>query len=664
MTRKIWLLILLCLFAVGGCSNFDTDDDFRKPEDLNNPKYKVGAMVGAASEPYVGKALPNAVEKQYPAMTDMVAALESKQIDALVFTRATLESIAAEKPDQFQILDEPLGETEIHMVISPKTQLKNLTAEVNEFLEEKSKDGTLQKSYRYWFVENKTEMPQIETKTGDAPTKKLVVGTQGTLMPVSFYVGDRLVGFDVEIIEMFAAQYGYELEYRVADFMALLTAAEFGEIDLICGSIMYTPERAERVIFPSTPLYKMPISVMTRKLRILDEPLTYTDMHLVISPSTQVPNLAEQVDEFLIRMKADGTIDRMRQYWTVEKNVDMPSIPKPESPSQVLRVGTNGTIPQHSFYVGNELSGFDIELIKRFAHEYNYELEFRVEPMESLLDDVEFGKADMLCDIIGYTEELAERVRFSKTPVFRVPAGMTVRNEQSGVENLFAYLKTSFEKTLIREERYKMILDGLKVTLLIALGSLVLGTLFGFIICMMKRSPIKSAAKLTEAFIALISGLPIVLTLMICFYIIFSGMGLSEITVSIIAFSIDFGCYVAIILNSGIESVSAGEIEAATAMGMSNWQIFKTITFPQAVQKTFSVYRRQVISLIKATSVVGYIAVQDLTKVSDIIRARTYDAFFSLIFTAAIYFLIARICIYLLDTADSRMNRRKRNATG
>jgi polar amino acid transport system substrate-binding protein len=163
-------------------------------------------------------------------------------------------------------------------------------------------------------------------------------------------------------------------------------------------------------------------------------------------------------------------------------------------------------------------------------------------------------------------------------------------------------------------------------------------------------------------FIVVISGLPIVLTLMICFYIVFSGTGLNEIAIAIIAFSIDFGCYIAITLNSGIESVDGGEIEAAEALGLSKIQVYRKIILPQAVRKIFGVYKRQVISLIKTTSIVGYIAVQDLTKVSDIIRARTYEAFFSLIFTAAIYFIIARICIWALDLAERKLNRRKSNA--
>ncbi len=735
---KFLLLVAIVALTVGGCSKSNGDADFNTLEDLNKPSCTIAAMVGTASEPYVGEVFPNAVEKQFPSMSDMVVALEKKQIDGIVFTRATLEGVLAEKPAAFKILDQAVAMTDICAVISPNTKLETLQTEFNEFLRAKKADGTLDKAYKYWFVDHNTEMPAFDKAA--APTKKLTVGTMGTLPPNSFYAGDKLVGFDVEITERFAAEYGYAVEYRVEDFTSMLADAEFGKIDAISGSVMYTAERAERVIFLETPLYTLPVSVMVRspqitstfetpadlndakftigvvtgsatetfvpkvlpearlkqfagvselilaleegqidagaysrpslesavtehadKLRILEEPLTFSDMCMVISPQTTIPDLARQVDEFLIKIKGDGTLDKMQQYWIADKNTEMPPIPAPENPAQKLTVGAAGTIPPYNFYAGNELSGFDIELIKRFALEYNYDLEFRVEELTSQLADVEFGKIDMLCGEITYTAERAEHVHFSKTPVFSIPSSLVVRAEQNLDGDFFGGLKSSLEKTLIREDRYKMILDGLKVTLILSLGAIALGTILGFIFCMIKRSKIRLAATLMTAFIALISGLPIVLTLMICFYIVFAGTGLNELAVAIIAFAVDFGCYFAIILNSGIESVAVGEIEAAETLGMSNLQIFKTIIFPQAVQKIFGVYKRHVISLIKATSVVGYIAVQDLTKVSDIIRARTYEAFFSLIFTAAIYFLIARLCIWLLNRADALLNRRKRN---
>ena len=735
--KKFLLIVLTFAVLVGGCAKSD-DVNFRNVEELNQPQYTIAAVVGAASEPYVPKVFPNAVEKQFPDIHDMVIALESKKVDAIVFTRASLEDVLEEQPNTLQILPQAIGQTDVYMVISPKTELANLQNEVNDFLKAKKADGTLERACKYWFDEHNTELPDDIPEIQGA-TKKLIVGTPGTIPPQSFYSGDKLTGFDVEISMRFAAEYGYEIEFRVENFVSLLADTEFGKIDMMGGTVMYTEERAERVIFPETPLYSMPISVMTRKaaapaitspkelndpkftlgvvtgsssetfvlkilpkatlkhfpsvsdmilaleqrkidagaysqppleaavqeqpdkLKILDEPLLYTDVCMVVSPTPHIENLEAQVNEFLAKHKADGSLDKIVNYWMKDKNTELPDIPEAENATQTLIVGTSGTIPPYNFYVGDKLSGMDIELIKRFAYEYNYKLEFRVEELPSQLLDVEFGKIDMLSGTITYTEERAEHVHFAKPPVLVVPSAIILRNEQSAGENFFSGLKISLEKTLIREDRYKMILDGLKVTLILAVGSLILGTILGFVFCMIKRSGFKPISTAMTAFIALISGLPIVLTLMICFYIIFADAGLNEIIVAIIAFSIDFGCYVAIILNSGIESVAVGEIEAAESLGMSKLQIFRTIIFPQAVQKTFSVYKRQVISLIKATSIVGYIAVQDLTKVSDIIRARTYEAFFSLIFTAAIYFAIARICILLLNVAENALNRRKRD---
>ena len=740
--KKFILIFLIFAILANGCSKSTEDNNFESLEELNQPQYKIGAVVGTASEPYVAKTFPNAVEKQFSGLPDMVVALEKKQVDAILFTRATLESVLAEKPNTLQILPQPVGETDIHMAISPNTQLENLQNEINEFLKAQKDNGTLEKSYKYWFTDHNNEMPADVPKI-QSSTKKLVVGTHGTIPPQSFYSGDKLTGFDIEMVTRFAAKYGYEIEFRVEDTVSMLTDAEFGKIDLIAGSIMYTAERAERVIFPETPLYSLPISVMTRKIfveqdlsnikiptdlndakfivgvvtgsssesfvpkflpkatlkhfsgvgemilaldekkidagaysqsplevvlkeqpekfKLLEEPLLYTDVCMAISPKPHVENLEAQVNEFIANHKSDGSLDKIVKYWMEDKNTELPNIPEPKNPTQTLIVSTSGTIPPYNFYVGDKLSGLDIELIKRFAYEYNYKLEIRVEELPSQLTDLEFGKIDMLSGPVTYTDERAEHVHFSKQPIVRIPSSIIMRNDSYTEENFFESVQASFEKTLIREDRYKMILDGLKVTLILAVGSLILGTILGFIFCLIKRSSFKPISTAMTAFIALISGLPIVLLLMICFYIVFSGTGLNEIIIAIIAFSIDFGCYVAIILNSGIESVAVGEIEAAQSLGMSKLQIFRKIIFPQAIQKIFGVYKRQVISLIKATSIVGYIAVQDLTKVSDIIRARTYEAFFSLIFTAAIYFAIARICIFLLNVAENRLNRRKRN---
>ncbi len=523
--------MLIVLIFVSGCSKNQEDKNFNTVEELNDSKYKIAAVVGAASEPYVGKVFPKAEEKQFSSVNDMIVALEKGQVDGIVFSKALLEIVLEEKPDTFRILETPVGDTEGHMVISPNTNLKNLQNEINEFLKNKKADGTLDKMYQYWLVDHKTEMPDIQQIK--PPTQKLIVGTFGTTNPTSFYVGENLTGFDIELIKRFASEYGYEIEFKVEDIISMLADTEFGKIDIISGSVIYTDERAERVIFPETPLYKFPISVMVRKysdekttakfekladlnnskykiaavvgtasepyvgkvfpnavekqfssvsdmvmaleegqvdglvfirsqlesvleekkdtLCFLEPPIGETEMHIVSSPNTKLKNLSNEINEFLKNKKADGTLDKMYQYWLVDHKTEMPKIQQIKPPTQKIIVGTFGTAIPTSFYVGEDLRGFDIELIKRFAAEYGYEIEFRIEDIISLLADTEFGKIDIIAGTVMYTDERAERVVFPETSLYKLPISVMVRKDS--VEKVV----TNIEKTAdLNNSKYKI----------------------------------------------------------------------------------------------------------------------------------------------------------------------------------------------------------------
>ena len=148
---------------------------------------------------------------------------------------------------------------------------------------------------------------------------------------------------------------------------------------------------------------------------------------------------------------------------------------------------------------------------------------------------------------------------------------------------------------------------------------------------------------------------------MILYYIIFAGTSLSGSAVAIIAFALNFAAYVSEMMRTGIEAVDRGQMEAALAIGYTRPRAFFRIIFPQAAEHFLPVYKGELISLVKSTSVVGYVAVQDLTKMSDIIRSRTYDAFFPLIATAVIYFLIAAGLTVVLKAAEDRIKPDRKN---
>ena len=155
-----------------------------------------------------------------------------------------------------------------------------------------------------------------------------------------------------------------------------------------------------------------------------------------------------------------------------------------------------------------------------------------------------------------------------------------------------------------------------------------------------------------------------VVLLMILYYVIFGKSGLEAVWVAIIGFSLNFGAYASEIMRSGIESIDVGQREAALALGYSENQAFFRFIFPQAAARFLPVYRQEIVSLLKSTAIVGYIAIQDLTKMSDIIRSRTYEAFFPLIVTAIIYFILAWIISLILKLIINRFDfkRRKRSA--
>jgi len=150
---------------------------------------------------------------------------------------------------------------------------------------------------------------------------------------------------------------------------------------------------------------------------------------------------------------------------------------------------------------------------------------------------------------------------------------------------------------------------------------------------------------------------------MLIFYVVFASVNIDPVLVAVIAFGMNFAAYAAEIFRTGIEGVDKGQTEAGLAMGFTRVATFVNIVLPQTVRRILPVYKGEFISLVKMTSIVGYIAVQDLTKASDIIRSRTFDAFFPLVMVAILYFAISWLLLqsleYLERRTDPKLKRRK-----
>jgi len=212
----------------------------------------------------------------------------------------------------------------------------------------------------------------------------------------------------------------------------------------------------------------------------------------------------------------------------------------------------------------------------------------------------------------------------------------------------------SFRNNLIVEDRYQMILDGLQVTLLITLFATILGTLLGGLICWMRMSHRAWLRQTAKVYIDLMRGTPVLVLLMLMYYVVMAPLNTTGIVVAIVTFALNTAAYVSEMLRTTIQGIDRGQTEAGLALGFTQRQTFFRIVLPQVVKAVMPVYQGEVISLLKGTSIVGYIAVADMTRASDLIRSRTFDAFFPLILTAIIYFVAAWLIGLLLQSLVQR----------
>ena len=221
-------------------------------------------------------------------------------------------------------------------------------------------------------------------------------------------------------------------------------------------------------------------------------------------------------------------------------------------------------------------------------------------------------------------------------------------------------LKKEFILNFIEDNRWKYIVDGLKITLIVTIFAVLIGVLLGFLIAIVrtthdKTGKLKILNAICKVYLTVIRGTPVVVQLMIIYFIIFGSVDISKVLVAIIAFGINSGAYVAEIFRSGIMSIDNGQFEAGRSLGFNYTQTMMYIIMPQAFKNVLPTLCNEFISLLKETSVSGYIALQDLTKGGDIIRSRTYDAFMPLIAVALIYLAMVMIFTKLVSLLERRL---------
>ena len=232
--------------------------------------------------------------------------------------------------------------------------------------------------------------------------------------------------------------------------------------------------------------------------------------------------------------------------------------------------------------------------------------------------------------------------------------------EATGVQKFFSEIGDAFYQNFIAEDRWKYLTDGLANTLLITLFALLLGLLLGFLIAMIrathdKTGKLKVLNFFAKIYLTVIRGTPVVVQLLIIYFVIFGSVNIDKMFVAVLAFGLNSGAYVAEIVRSGIMSIDNGQFEAGSSLGFNYAQTMVSIILPQAFKNILPALANEFIVLLKETSVAGYIALEDLTKGGDIIRSQTYEAFLPLIAVAIIYLVMVMFLTHLVSKLERRL---------
>ena len=218
----------------------------------------------------------------------------------------------------------------------------------------------------------------------------------------------------------------------------------------------------------------------------------------------------------------------------------------------------------------------------------------------------------------------------------------------------------SFYQNFIEDDRWKYITDGLFNTLRITFFAVLIGIFLGFLIAVVRSTYDKTHKlgvlnALCKVYLTVIRGTPVLVQLLIIYFVVFGSVKIDKTLVAVIAFGINSGAYVAEIFRSGIMSIDNGQFEAGRSLGFNYPQTMFYIVMPQAFKNVLPALGNEFIGLLKETSVAGYIAIQDLTKGADIIRSRTYSAFMPLSAAALIYLVLVMVFTFFVQKLERRL---------
>ncbi len=393
-------------------------------------------------------------------------------------------------------------------------------------------------------------------------------------------------------------------------------------------------------------------------LRILDEIFVEETYAGVVAKGNEA--LLDSVNAAIRKLKSDGTYDSIFNTY-INKNGNFHYSQKVKNAPKLI-LSTNAQFPPYEYHTGEGIVGIDIEICKYIADYLGRTLEIQDIEFDAIINAISSGKADVGFAGFTVTEERKQSINFTDTYAENKVV-VVVRGDAKAVSK--ESFGDHFYKNFVKDARWKYIVQGLGNTLLISFFAALFGIFVGFLIAVVRANnemngSFKILNAIGKAYVAIVRGTPMMVQLLIIYYIVFSSVNINKILVAIIAFGINSGAYVSEIIRGGIKGVDPGQIEAGRSLGLRFRTILISIVYPQAAKNSLPALTNEFISLIKETSICGYIGLTDLTRAGDIIRSTTYEAMLPLLAVAAIYFILVAGLSACVARLEKRLKKNER----
>ena len=459
--------------------------------------------------------------------------------------------------------------------------------------------------------------------------KKIVVGTNAEFAPFEYINDDgEIDGFDIALMKAICKDIGYEVEFRNMEFKSLTASLKTKALDAVIAGMTITDERKQSVDF-SKSYYNASQSIIVSTDSEISSLYDLNGARIAVQEGT--------TGDLLVTVSDDNEI-------ITDKNTVVKRFKK--GSDAVLELNNGGvdavvidSSPAEKFV---SINSEKLKIVKDETSMEEYGIAVS-KGNTKLVNKINKGLDNVIED--GTFDELVDRY---------------IAGEEIDKNTENSSFIDRVNNAFIKTNGYKLLLKGLWTTIYIALGAIIIGVILGTIVALMKMTEVSHGKKtilsrLASIYISVLRGTPIVVQLLIVYMIIFkSNYG---IIAAVITFGINSGAYVAEIIRSGIMAVDKGQMEGGLSLGFNYAQTMRYIIAPQAIKNALPALGNEFISLIKETSIVGYVAIQDLTKAADFIISRTYDTFLPLIAIAIVYFIIIIILTKLLQLMERRLRQ-------